>query len=45
MSHGDRPKAVLALCEDERQKPRTWASRPKSTQRLAMRAKIILACS
>lgn len=45
MGKGGRPKAVLALSEDERQKLQTWASRPKSTQRLAMRAKIILACS
>jgi transposase len=45
MSKGGRPKAPLILADDERQKLDTWASRPKSTQRLALRAKIILACA
>jgi transposase len=45
MSKGGRPKAPLILSDDERQKLDTWASRPKSTQRLAIRAKIILACA
>jgi transposase len=45
MSTGGRPKALLALSDDERQKLGTWAARPKSTQRLAMRAKIVLACA
>jgi len=45
MSKGGRPKAPLILTDDERQKLQTWASRPKSTQRLATRAKIVLACS
>jgi len=45
MSKGDRPEAPLILSDDERQKLDTWASRPKSTQRLAMRAKIVLACA
>ena len=45
MSKGGRPKAPLILSDDERQKLDTWASRPKSTQRLALRAKIILACA
>jgi transposase len=45
MSKGGRPKAPLILSDDERQKLETWASRPKSTQRLAMRARIILACA
>jgi transposase len=45
ISQGGRPKAPLALCDDERQKLEIWASRPKSTQRLATRAKIILACA
>ena len=30
-----RPKAELILSDDERQTLKTWASRPKSTQRLA----------
>jgi len=40
-----RPKAELILTHDERQTLKTWASRPKSTQRLAQRARIVLACS
>ena len=45
MSKGGRPKTPLTLTDDERQKLQTWASRPKSTQRLAQRAKIILAAA
>ena len=45
MSKGGRPKAPLILSDDERQKLDPWASRPKSTQRLAIRARIILACA
>jgi transposase len=45
MSKGGRPKAPLILCDDERRKLDTWASRPKSTQRLAIRARIVLACA
>ena len=45
MNKGGRPKAPLILSDDERQKLETWASRPKSTQRLALRARIILACA
>ena len=45
MSKGGRPKAPLILSDDERQKLETWAARPKSTQRLALRARIILACA
>jgi transposase len=37
--------AELILTDDERQTLTTWASRPKSTQRLAMRARIVLACA
>jgi transposase len=44
MNKGGRPKVPLILTDDERQKLQTWASRPKSTQRLATRAKIVLAC-
>jgi transposase len=39
-----RPKAELILTDDERLKLNTWASRPKSSQRLALRARIVLAC-
>src|SRR4051812_28550457 len=42
---GGRPKPPLTLSDDERQKLRTWASRPTSTQRLASRAQIVLACA
>jgi transposase len=45
MNRGGRPKALLCLSDDEREKLETWASRPKSTQRLATRARIILACA
>src|SRR3954452_11791014 len=45
MSKGGRPKTPLILSDDERQKLRTWASRPKSTLRLATRARIVLACA
>ena len=34
-----RPKPALALTDDERSKLTTWASRPKSTLRLATRAR------
>jgi transposase len=37
--------AELILTDDERQTLQTWASRPKSTQRLATRARIVLACA
>jgi transposase len=40
-----RPTAELILSDDERQTLTTWASRPKSTQRLATRARIVLACA
>ncbi len=45
MKKGGRPKPLLTLTDDERQKLETWASRPKSTQRLATRARIVLACA
>lgn len=40
-----RPKPELVLSDDERQKLSTWANRPKSSQRLALRARIVLACA
>jgi transposase len=40
-----RRKAELTLADDERQTLKTWASRPKSTQQLATRARIVLACA
>ena len=45
MNKGGRPKPPLTLTDDERQKLETWADRPKSTQRLATRARIVLACA
>ena len=40
-----RPKPALVLSDDERQTLTRWANRPKSTQRLALRARIVLACA
>lgn len=40
-----RPMAALVLTDDETQTVTIWDTRPKSTQRLAQRAKIVLACS
>jgi transposase len=40
-----RPKPELVLTDDERQKLRTIARRPKTAQRLAQRARIVLACA
>ena len=40
-----RPKPELARSEAERQKLTTWANRPKSSQRLALRGRIVLACA
>jgi transposase len=45
MNKGGRPKVPLILSDDERLKLETWAARPKSTQRLALRARIVLACA
>jgi transposase len=40
-----RPKPELVLSDDERRTLTRWADRPKSTQRLALRARIVLACA
>lgn len=40
-----RPKKPLTLSDDERQKLEQWARRPKTAQRLALRARIVLACA
>jgi transposase len=40
-----RPKADLVLSESERQELTRWARRAKTAQFLAMRARIVLACS
>jgi transposase len=40
-----RPKTTLTVTDDERLKLTTWAKRPTSAQRLALRARIVLACA
>jgi len=42
---GGRPKKALKLTEEERRSLLRWAKRPKSTQRLALRCRIVLACA
>lgn len=39
-----RPKAELTLSDEERQTLARWARRPKSSQQLALRSRIVLAC-
>lgn len=39
-----RPKAELVLSDEERETLGRWARRPKSSQQLALRARIVLAC-
>ena len=45
MAERGRPKAPLALTEEERQTLERWARRAKSSQALALRCKIVLACA
>jgi transposase len=40
-----RPKPELVLSDDERRTLTRWANRPKSSQRMALRARIVLACA
>jgi transposase len=40
-----RPKAELVLNDSEREQLQVWARRPKTAQALALRSRIILACS
>lgn len=40
-----RPKAELVLTEDERAQLERWARRARSSQALALRCKIVLACA
>jgi transposase len=40
-----RPKAELVLADEEREQLARWARRPKSSQALALRARIVLACA
>jgi transposase len=45
MAERGRPKAPLALTEEERQTLQRWTRRAKTAQALALRAKIVLACA
>lgn len=45
MPRTGRPKAVLVLTEDERDQLVRWSRRAKSSQALALRSKIVLACA
>src|SRR5215208_824831 len=45
MAERGRPKAPLVLTEEERQTLERWARRAKSSQALALRCKIVLACA
>ncbi len=40
-----RPKKPLEISGEEREKLETWARRPKSSQRLALRSRIVLRCA
>jgi DNA-binding CsgD family transcriptional regulator len=45
MAERGRPKTPLVLTEEERQTLERWARRAKSSQALALRCKIVLACA
>jgi transposase len=45
MAERGRPKAPLVLTDEERQTLQRWARRAKTSQALALRAKIVLACA
>jgi transposase len=40
-----RPKTPLTLTDEEQVKLRSWANRPTTAQRLALRARIVLVCA
>jgi transposase len=40
-----RPKKVLTVTNDERERLEQWTRRPTTAQRLALRARIVLACA
>jgi len=44
MSKSGRPKAVLTVSDEERNTLAAWARRPKTSQQLALRSRIVLAC-
>ena len=45
MPRTGRPKAELVLSDDEREQLERWSRRAKSSQALALRARIVLACA
>ena len=45
MARSGRPKAVLELTQEEREQLQRWARRRKSSQALAVRSRIVLACA
>src|SRR6266545_3748862 len=45
MAGRGRPKVELVLTDEERETLQRWARRPKSAQALALRCRIVLACS
>jgi len=45
MASRGRPKAELILAKDEQETLERWARRPKSSQRLALRSRIVLECA
>jgi len=45
MARNGRPKAELVLTEDEREQLTRWSRRAKSSQALALRSRIVLACA
>jgi len=45
MAERRRPKAPLVLTEEERQTLQRWSRRSKTSQALALRCKIVLACA
>src|SRR4051794_41964723 len=45
MPRTGRPKPVLELTEEERDQLLRWERRPKSSQALALRSRIVLACA
>ena len=45
MPRTGRPKAVLVLTDEERDQLQRWARRAKSSQALALRSRIVLACA
>jgi hypothetical protein len=45
MPRSGRPKAELVLTSEEREQLTRWSRRAKSSQALALRSKIVLACA